>query len=36
MVMEYKKKSQAYDTILSDLNDNLEGLVDRLKDDRFS
>ena len=33
MVMEYKKKSQAYDTILSELNDNLEGLVDRLKDD---
>ena len=33
MVMEYKKKSQAYDTILSNLNDNLEGLVDRIKDD---
>jgi len=31
--MEYKNKLKEYNTILSDLNENLEGLVDRLKGD---
>tara|TARA_B100000780_G_C21072691_1_gene431713 strand:+ start:320 stop:1381 length:1062 start_codon:yes stop_codon:yes gene_type:complete len=33
MVMNYKEKEEKYNDILSGLNENLEGLVGRLKDD---
>lgn len=31
MVMEYKEKAKIYSNIIKDLNENLEGLVGRLK-----
>ena len=33
MVMEYKEKAKIYSNIIKDLNENLEGLVGRLKED---
>ena len=33
MVMNYKEREEKYNNIISGLNENLEGLVSRLKDD---